>query len=100
MLDQRGAQRVNGQEHRRKAREGTNSDRERDRQLHEDRNRRREHRHRQAILHHLADRARIVPHLPPAEDQKQSREREPRGEDDRVVDAACHNATVRRAVQP
>ena len=51
-------------------------------------------RHRNAILHHLTYRARIVPQLSPAEDQKQCREKKTRRENDRIVDVVYHNATV------
>jgi hypothetical protein len=52
------------------------------------------YRQRSAILHHLTYRARIVPQLSPAEDQKQCREKKPRCEDDLIVDVIDHNATV------
>jgi hypothetical protein len=61
---------------------------------HEDRNRGCQRWRRKAILDHLIYRARIVPQLPPAEDQKQSHEKETGDENDHIVEVVCHNATV------
>jgi len=51
-------------------------------------------RRRNAKLRHLSYRARKVPQLSPAEDQKQCREKKTRRENDRIVDAVHHNATI------
>jgi len=42
----------------------------------------------------MTNRARIVPELSPAEDQKQGREKKTRRENDLIVDGIFHHATV------
>jgi hypothetical protein len=71
-------------------REHANSDRERNRKLHEGRNDSSQDRHREAKLHHLTYRARKVPQLSPAENQKQRREKKTGRKNERIVDAVYH----------
>jgi hypothetical protein len=71
-----------------------NSDRERNRKLHNDRYEGGQDRHWKAKLRHLTYRARVISHLSQAENQKQRREKKTRHKNDLIVDAVYHDATL------
>src|SRR3984885_8327548 len=92
--DERSAQRVKKHKQSRRTRERANSDRERNRKLHERRYGSSQYWHRNAKLHDLTYRARIVPQLSVAENQEQCREKKTGRKSELIVDAVYHKATL------
>src|SRR5271170_2319918 len=80
-------------------RERANGDRERNRKLHESCDASSQYRHRNVKLYHLTYRARKVPQLSPAENQKQRREKKTRRENNLIVDAVYKHALFKSIIR-